>query len=189
MDAIQWSSATGATGFGEGDGPREIQRMIFGYPGREDFIDSQGNRWKPGCEFVVRSGSGTDSVAVSWWTKPATEPITGTSDPDLYRYGIHAREFLVNCTVGPGKHHVRLKFAATRGMDPRRNCITLAINGREMVRRMDVAATAGGVHRAVDLVFNDLQPSHGIIELRFCGETSESQAGGAPGKPLSKRLP
>jgi hypothetical protein len=175
VDAIQWSRATGSTAFGEGGGPQETQRMIFGYTGREDYVDSQGNRWKPGCEFVVRSGPGTDSVAAAWWTKPVAESIAGTSDPSLYRYGIHAREFVVNCSVGPGKHHARLKLAATRGIDPKQNCVTVAINGREVVRCADVAATAGGINRAVDLVFNDLQPRNGMIELRFLGGVRRNQ--------------
>jgi hypothetical protein len=32
-----------------------------------------------------------------------------------------------------------------------------------------VATTAGGLNRALDLVFNDITPSHGIIEIRFDG--------------------
>ena len=34
---------------------------------------------------------------------------------------------------------------------------------------MDVAATAGGTMRAVDLVFNDIQPRNGVIDIRFIG--------------------
>jgi hypothetical protein len=45
--------------------------------------------------------------------------------------------------------------------------ITVLINGEERVKDMEVAKTAGGLNRAVDLVFNGVQPSHGVIELRF----------------------
>ncbi len=31
----------------------------------------------------------------------------------------------------------------------------------------DIAATAGGRGKAVDLVFNDLMPEHGVIAIRF----------------------
>ena len=34
---------------------------------------------------------------------------------------------------------------------------------------MDVAATAGGLNRAVDLVFDDVEPDHGVIAVRFKG--------------------
>jgi hypothetical protein len=73
----------------------------------------------------------------------------------------------VNITVGPGKYFVRLKFAATRGIDTEKNCFTIRLNGREVARNLDVAATAGGLNKAVDLVFNDVVPENGVIGIRF----------------------
>ena len=32
---------------------------------------------------------------------------------------------------------------------------------------MDIAATAGGLGQAADLVFNDIRPQHGVIAIRF----------------------
>ena len=101
----------------EGGGPTGAQRMVFGYPGREDLKDSAGNLWRPGTEFIIRLGAMKDSVAESWWTTPGQQPILGTNDPDLYRYGIHGREFCVNATGGAGTYGVRLKFTAARGLD------------------------------------------------------------------------
>ncbi len=149
--------------------------MIFGYTGREDYRDAAGNFWRPGTEFVVRLGAGVDSVASTWWTQPASGPIAGTTDPDLYRYGIHAREFTVNVNVGPGKYHARLKFAATRHQDPVRNRMTIAINGKDVVQSLNVTATAGGPNRAVDLVFNDLEPRNGVIDIRFSGGAGRTE--------------
>ena len=106
-------------------------------------------------------------MVTSWWPTPATNAISNTSEPELYRYGIHGREFWANLTVGPGKYHVRLKFAATRGFDTRLNCFDILINGQRVVKKLDVAATAGGPNRAVDLVFDDIAPRNGIIEVRF----------------------
>ncbi len=37
---------------------------------------------------------------------------------------------------------------------------------------MDIAATAGGLGKAVDLVFNDIRPQHGVIAIRFQGTVS-----------------
>jgi hypothetical protein len=164
-----WSAATGTSGFGEGGGPTDAQRMVLGYPGREDIKDSAGQLWRPGTELVTRLGTMKDSVAESWWTTPVKQPIAGTSDPELYRYGVHAKEFLTNVTVGPGTYHVRLKFAATRGLDTCQNCVTVAINGHQVVRKMDVAATAGGPNRAADLVYSGIQPRNGVIDIRFTG--------------------
>jgi len=169
LHGVQFSDARGVVDFGEGGGPTDRQRMVFGYPGREDLKDSAGNLWRPATEWVIRTGTLTDSVEKAWWTSPVIRPILGTSDPDLYRYGVHGREFWLNATVGPGTYHVRLKFAATRGLDACNNCVTVAINGQPVVERMDVAATAGGPDRAADLVFSDIEPRNGAIEIRFRG--------------------
>ena len=93
--------------------------------------------------------------------------MAGTSDPELYRYGVHGRDFWVNLTVGPGTYHVRLKFLETRRIDPKQRAVTVLINDRVVVANMDVAATAGASHRGVDLVFNGIEPDHGIICIRF----------------------
>ena len=169
VDGIQFSTATGAHHFPSGQGPKETQRMIFGYTGRKDLRDSSGHSWRPATEFVTRLASLKDSVAQCWWTNAADEPIRGTADPELYRYGVHASDFWVNVTVGPGKYHARLKFAAARGHDPCTNCFGISINGRCVVERFDVSAKAGGINRAVDMVFNDLEPHNGIIEVRLTG--------------------
>jgi hypothetical protein len=182
------SAATGNNGFGEGGGPTDAQRMIFGYAGRADVIDSQGRAWRPGTEFVVRAGHLVDSVTSSWWTQRRQYDIAGTDDDELYRYGVHAPEFWTNLTVGPGAYHVRLKFAETRRIKPEPRAFSIWINGQQVVADMDIAATAeadgkanpqsedqhpyatvSGFGRAVDLVFNDVKPQHGIIRIRFKG--------------------
>ena len=169
VDAVQWSAATGSSDWGTGGGPTDVQRLVMGYPGRQDLVDSSGNRWWPGMEFIVRTGSMTDSVAESWWTTPVPLPVAGTDDAELFRYGVHAREFHVNVTVGPGTYYARLRFAATRRLDNCQNCVSVAINGQSKVSRMDVSATAGGTMKAVDLVFNNIQPQNGVIDIRFIG--------------------
>jgi hypothetical protein len=167
VQSIQYSAANGAASFPSGTGPRAAQRMIFGYTGRTDYRDAAGHTWRPATELVTRGASLTDSVAAFWWTNAAPGEINGTADPELYRYGVHGSNFCVNATVGPGRYHALLKFAATRGMDTRLNCFDIRINGRRVVERLDVTATAGGPNRAVDLVFNDIAPSNGVIEIRF----------------------
>lgn len=167
VDAVQFSPAGGACSFPTGTGPTGPQRMIFGYPSRQDYRDASGHSWRPGTEVVTRLGAGRDTVAACWWTNAVAEPITGTPDPELYRYGYHARDFWANLTVGPGKYFVRLKFAATRGIDTRKNCFNISLNGHEVLRNLDVAASAGGPNKAADLVFNDIAPSNGVIAIRF----------------------
>jgi hypothetical protein len=177
LNSTEWSAAKDTPDSGEGRGPTDVQRWVFGYPGREDLKDAAGNLWRPATEWIVRTGTMTDSVAATWWTTPCAEPIGGTKDPQLYRYGAHAKEFIANVTVGPGTYYVRLKFAATRGIDTKKNCVTIEICGKRVVTKMDVAATAGGPNKAVDLVFNNIAPRNGAIDVRFVG--------GDPDKPGS----
>ncbi|MBI4580770.1 MAG: hypothetical protein HY718_13770 [Planctomycetes bacterium] len=181
LDAVQYSDAVGENGFGTGGGPRGHQRLIFGYAGRQDYVDSQGNAWRPGCEFVIRSGRKLDAVSASWWTQRIAGDIAGTPDPELYGYGIHGHEFAINLTVGPGEYHLRLKFAAARDLAAAAGPITILVTGKIVAERMDVAATAGGRDRAVDLVVNHVTPQNGIVELRLRGGNVDPQ-----GQPASE---
>jgi len=186
FDALQWSDATGENGFGEGGGPTDSQRMVFGYTMSEGYLDTEGHAWRPGTEFVIRATDLVDSVAASWYTNPRRLQIDGTTDPELYRYGIHGQTFAVEFTVGPGTYHARLKLAEVRNVEPKARAMNVAINGVEKVARLDIAATAAGearftqhpgdsyglwsgVGRAVDLVFNDIQPKNGVISIQFTG--------------------
>ena len=178
LRGIQYSAAQGNSGFGSGGGPRTAQRMIFGYTGRTDYKDSQGNAWRPASEFVVRSGYGRDVMKDALWTERRTMYIGNTEDPELYRYGIHGREFWVNLTTGPGRYTVRLLFASTplhwfleKDKDGGfvKHILNVDINGDRLISGMDVEEAAGGTFRAYDAVFSDIAPRHGIIEVRLTG--------------------
>ena len=185
ISTMQYSAAAGKTSFGEGGGQTEPQRWIFGYTGRNDYVDSNGNSWCPGTEFALHDRFCFDSVADTWWITPAPSPIEGTQDQELYKYGVHSSDFSVNFTVGPGTYHAILKFAATRNLDPRSNCITILINGKKMIERMDVAATANGLNKAVDLVFNNIKPRNGMVEIRFIGGDPKN---GVPGEAFIQAI-
>ncbi|MDB6121265.1 MAG: Di-glucose binding within endoplasmic reticulum, partial [Pedosphaera sp.] len=182
VSAVQFSAEHEPHSFPSGTGPTKTQRMIFGYPQRKDYQDSNGDLWRPGVEIVTRLGSRKDSVATGWWTNAAAT-ITGTDDPEVYRYGYHAREFWVNLTVGPGKYDLGLSFANTRGLNTQQNCFDILINGKTVVKAFDVTATAGGANKAVDLIFRKIAPTNGVVEVRFKGlryaEGDSSQRGQA----------
>jgi hypothetical protein len=169
VDGIQFSAATGESGVGEGGGPKGFQRLVFGYPGRVDYRDSQGGLWRPGTEFTARTGDLTDVVAKTWWTMRQAVFVENTQDPELYRYGVHWRDFTVNLTVAPGAYHVRLKFAETQYDGPGQRGITILINGQKVTEGLDVWATASGMNKAVDMVYNDIQAQHGAVAIRFVG--------------------
>jgi len=178
------SAASGGNFFGEGGGPQTVQRMIFGYTGRIDYRDVQGNLWRPGTEFAVLTGHLTDTVAKTWWTMKQAPIIAGTPDGDLYNYGVHWPEFVVNVTVGPGTYYARLKFAETHYVQAGQRGITIEINKRTVVEHLDVFSTAGGANKAVDLVFNGIEPRNGIVEIRFKG----TQIGSCPGEAMIQAL-
>lgn len=143
--------------------------MFTGISGREDLRDAENQCWKPATEWLVRFGPNADSVGAAWWTTRSEADIAGTDSQELYRYGIHAQEFVVNVTVAPGTYQAKLMFAATRDMDTTRNRITILINDQIAFDKLDVAAKAGGTNHALELQVDSLTPLNGIIEFRFIG--------------------
>jgi len=173
LKGVQWSDCEGDAGFGEGNGPTYTQRMVFGYANRDGYRDSAGDLWMPATEYVVRIPEELpDVVTKTWWTRPRRYTAAGTADPELYLYGVHAPQFTVNLTVGPGAYYLRLKFMG-ENRDPAYSAadrsMTILINGKEATRHFDPVATAGGWGRACDLVFNGIEPQNGIIEIKFVG--------------------
>ena len=172
VDGIQYANALGPMPYGEGGGPTTAQRLIFGYTGRRDYLDSQGKEWRPGTEFVVRSGSNTDSVVVALDTQRRSLFIDGTMDEELYRYGLHGKEFWVNMTVGPGVYYVHLLLADTNLHQK----MTILINGGRVEECLDVQREAGGLFRAMERTYPGIEPRNGAIEIRFIGGEEKEAA-------------
>lgn len=168
IDRVLHGAATprdGERSFGAGGGPSGPQRMILGYAGRKDYVDSRGYAWRPATEIVVRTGHDTDAVARTWWRERRSIHIGNIPDPELFRYGVHAPDFRVNVTVAPGTYAVRLLLADTNtGAE-----VTVRINGEEVLRDLKVAEAAGGKFRALERTFLGIRPRGGIIEVRFLG--------------------
>ena len=142
--------------------------MIFGYTGRKDYKDSKGFLWRPGLEVVAHVGAKQDSLAACSWTN-TNQTVGGTKNPEIYKYGIHGRNFWINLTVDPGEYDLRLAFANTRGLDTRTNSFDILINGKMVAEKFDVNAAAGGTSKAVDQVYKNIKPRNGVIEVRFKG--------------------
>lgn len=169
IDTVQFSSESNIYNFPSGTGPTGPQRMIFGYTKRQDYKDTQGHLWRPATEVVTRLSHLEDTVEKSWWISGVKSVITGTPDPELYRYGCHASDFWVNVTAGPGEYGVRLKFAVTPDASRHPNGFDIIINEKTVVHDLNVIATAGGLNKAVDLVFKNIVPHNGVIQIRFTG--------------------
>ena len=169
IDAVQWSAAQGEAGFGEARGPADAQRVIFGYTKRKDYVDSQGHAWRPATEYVIRLGASADLEPIACWTTPKITDVSNSKDAELYRYGVHGRDFTGYFTVEPrSTYHARIKLCQADAPSARQLATAIDIQGKTAADDVDIAATAGGLGKAADLVFNDIQPQHGVIAIRFC---------------------
>ncbi len=70
VGGVQSSAAEGRSGFGAGGGPGDTQRVVFGYVGRKDYVDSTGGAWRPATEFILRLKPSADLVPLCFWTEP-----------------------------------------------------------------------------------------------------------------------
>jgi hypothetical protein len=108
-------------------------------------------------------------VPTAFWTTPQIGEVAGTSDPELYRYGVHGREFTAYFTVAPARsYHVRLKFCQTHAATkPGGYATNIYVLGKPVARDLDIAATAGGIGRALDLGVDGVRPKNGVIAIHF----------------------
>ena len=117
---------------------------------------------------------------------------------------MHAPEFVVNVTVGPGKYYARLKLSENQFQEANRRAVSIYVNGRKQVERLDIVASVEQslsyqrllrdksvaeryrepARHALDLVFQDIEPHNGIIELHFVGEP----IGGVPTEAILNAL-
>ena len=151
LDAVQWSAAQGEADAGEGRGPADAQRVIFGYVNRPDYVDTEGHTWRPATEFVLRvPGTYIDLMPIALWTEPRLAEVAGAKDPELYRYGVHGHDFTAYFTVKPeGVYHARVKLCqATAAPKPGQFATSIDIQGKTVAKDIDVAAKAGGVGKA-----------------------------------------
>ena len=198
---MQWSAAQGEAGLGEASGPADAQRVIFGYIKRKDYVDSQGHAWRPAAEYIMRLTANADLEPIACWTEPRLKDVADTKDPELYRYGVHGKDFTAYFTVDPKlTYYARIKLCQPNApAKPGGFATSIDIQGKPVANDVDIAATAGGLGKAVDLMFNDIRPEHGVIAIRFwhraAGEAMVQAIEIGPGKsdpgakPVSFQFP
>jgi hypothetical protein len=169
VDSLQWSAACGEIGLGEAGGPADAQRVIFGYTKRQDYVDVHGDAWRPAAEYVMRLRPWADLEPIAVWTEPKVNEVSNAQDAELYRYGVHGKDFTAYFTVDPKlSYHARIKLCqADAPSAPGKLATSIDIQGKTATADVDIAATAGGLGKAVDLVFNDIPPKNGVVALRF----------------------
>jgi hypothetical protein len=57
--------------------------------------------------------------------------------------------------------------------------MTIYINGKMVAEDYDALLAAGGANRATSLVFDHIEPQHGIISIRLVGSPHNGTAGEA----------
>jgi len=109
---VQFAVAEGVASFGEGEGPTGPQRMIFGYTRRKDYVDSKGNTWRPGLEYVSPWDMAVDTLLKACFVHRRSMHI-GARPIRRYIAMAARKGLLVNLTVGPGEYDVVLHLADT----------------------------------------------------------------------------
>lgn len=157
----------------------------------QSYVDSLGYTWFPDQFFkwgVVRELKG--------------QPISATRDPTIF-WTRREGNFQYNIPLEQGTYELHLLFADNSYAEGTRarvggddNCImNVRINGRHLIRRMDVADAAGAPNAAFERVFRDIQPAaDGFLHLEFSGLSGPAFLNGikilrmAPGQPRPVRI-
>jgi len=156
--------------WGAAGGSRGPQRVIFGYSQRQDYTDHEGNAWRPATEWIARLGHLADIVPGAWYTHPVRNVVPNTRDPELYRYGAHAKDLTLYFTVAPGVYTLRLHFMEDRHIPAEQRLVTIRVNGVMAAEHLDIAAAAEGYYRAFVWRMPQVEPRNGVVEVQLIGE-------------------
>ncbi len=183
IKGIQYSDIKTTSGYGEGGGPSDTQRMIFGYVKNEDYTDSKGNKWMPANGFLITTNDSAklrrknryDLVRYFYFNERNKCPVENADEPELYRYGIHAPQITVYLTVNPAhKYYVKLKFADYPDTDSRLKSVSLSpvinvsVNDTMAVLDYNINETNNeDAVIAVDKVIKGITPVNGIIKINI----------------------
>ena len=113
------------------------------HSGGGSYTDSKGQSWLP------------DVGAAQGWLVSTVIPITGTSDPELYRSSRYSDTGRLDYQfrVPNGDYIVILKFAEIWQLESGKRVLGIALNGTTVTSHFDILAAAGGPNKAIDLLF------------------------------------
>jgi len=132
--------------------------------GGDDFTDHAGVVWSR--ERGIMAGD-------TAWTG---RPIQAKEDPLLYTVERWGADFGYIFPVLPGKYRVRLKFAETYVKNPGERIFDILINGKKILANFDIFKEAGGMDKALDKTFENIQPDiDGKIEVRFVASVQNAK--------------
>lgn len=132
--------------------PSSIWRVNAGGPA---YTDSVGNLWAADENY----SGGTAAVTVT--------AISSTPDPTLYQTQRWGNPFTYTFSVPAGSYQVTLDFAETYWTGVGDRVFNVSINGSTALSNLDIFAACGGADKALQEVFNNVQPSGGAISIAF----------------------
>jgi hypothetical protein len=117
----------------------------------------------------MRLHANAELEPIACWTEPKVGEVVDTKDAELYRYGVHGKDFTAYFTVDPRqKYFVRIKLCqADAPSSPGELATSVDLQGKTVAEDVDIAATVGGRGKAIDLVFNEVEPKGGVLAIRF----------------------
>ncbi len=132
------------------------------------YTDSLGNVWAADEDYVG-GGSATNTGTI-------TGALPGSSDQALYENERYGTSLLYNFQAPNALYQVTLKFSENYWTSAGSRVFNVMINGQTVLTNFDIFAAAGGEFKAVDKVFNNIQPdSQGRIIVQL-GPTSADNA-------------
>ena len=141
------------------------------------YKDSAGNVWQG--EKTYTKGGGYGFVGGDTVDRGRETKIEGTRDPRIYQTEHYSMDAFV-AEVPNGKYTVRLHFAETyENIDsdgPR--VFDVKIQGKEVLKSLDVSKTAGGVQKAVIREFKGIEVTDGKLEITFVSRQQNPEING-----------
>jgi len=132
------------------------------------YTDSLGNVWAADENFV--------GGAPATNTGTITGSLPGSGDQALYENERYGASLLYNFQAPNQLYQVTLKFSENYWTSAGSRVFNVMINGNTVLTNFDIFAAAGGEFKAVDKVFNNIQPdSQGRIIVQL-GPTSADNA-------------
>jgi hypothetical protein len=132
------------------------------------YTDSQGNVWAADEQFV--------GGAPATNTGTITGALPASTDQALYENERYGTSLLYNFQAPSALYQVTLKFSENYWTSAGSRVFNVMINGNTVLTNFDIFAAAGGEFKAVDKVFNNIQPdAQGRIIVQL-GPTSADNA-------------
>lgn len=131
--------------------------------GEGSYIDRKGDTW---VEDIAFEGGEAALTGRS---------IAGTKEEGLYQSERWGPDFQYTLPVVEGRYRLILKFAETYVKKEGARVFDVYINGKKILDRFDILKEAGAFDRAVDKVFEDIEPENGVVHIRFVSHVQNAK--------------